>query len=103
MALTYTYYDAYLKSHVTEERESRASSYVSGIAVFTAEWSERLTILQAYIITCLECQAQPDDLFAQKLKNYRAEYDSVLDQARSATEDAEGNPLPTLTVSLERA
>lgn len=103
MAIAYTYFDAYLKAHVTEERENRAFAEVAEYGTFATEWAERLTILRAYVITCLECQAQPDDLFAQKLKNYRAEFDSVIAQAKADTDDAEGNPLPTLTVSLERA
>jgi hypothetical protein len=103
MALVNTYFDAYLKSHVTEERETRAASEVSEYGTFAAEWSARLTVIRAYVITCLECQAQPDDLFSQKLKNYRTEFDAVLAQARAETDDADGNPLPTLTVSLERA
>lgn len=103
MALANTYNDGYLKSHITEERETRAIAEVAEFGTFAVEWTNRLVILRAYIITCLECQAQPDDLFASKLKNYRAEFDSVLAQARADTDDAEGNPLPTLTVSLERA
>lgn len=103
MALTYIYADAYLKTQVTEDRETRATAEVNAVATFAAEWLERLVILKTYIITCLESQAQPDDLFSQKLKNYRTEYDSVLAQARAATVDTSGNPLPSLTVSLERA
>ena len=103
MPIAHTYFDAYLKNHVTEERETRAAAEVAELGTFAAEWVARLVILRAYIITCLECQAQPDDLFAQKLKHYRGEFDSVLSQARTATPDADGNPLPSLSVSLERA
>lgn len=103
MPLTNTYFDAYLKSHITEERETRAAAEVATYGTFAAEWTSRLTILRAYIITCLESQAQPDDLFSQKLKHYRAEFESVMEQARAATQDADGNPLPTLTIALERA
>lgn len=103
MPLVHTYYDAYLKNHVTVERETRAASEVVDIGNFAEAWNTRLTILRAYILTCMECQAQPDDLFAQKLKHYRAEFDAVLAQARADTPDAEGNPLPTLSVPMERA
>lgn len=103
MALTYTYTDAYLKGQVTEARENIAEADVDAIATFSAAWKEKLTILRAYIIVCLECQAQPDDLFSQKLKHYRTEFDAQLAQAKAATEDTEGNPLPTLSISLERA
>lgn len=103
MALTYTYADAYLKAQVTEDRENRAEEDVDAIATFAAEWKEKLTILRAYIIACLECQAQPDDLFAQKLKHYRQEWEGALASAKSATLDDESNPLPSLSISLERA
>lgn len=103
MALTYTYADAYLKGNVTEDRENRAEADVAAIATFSAEWAQKLSICRAYIITCLECQAQPDDLFASKLKHYREEWESTLAAAKAATVDAEGNPLPTLTLTLERA
>jgi hypothetical protein len=103
MALEHTYYDAYLKAHVTEERETRAASEVAEFGTFATEWEDRLEVLRTYVITCLECQAQPDDLFAQKLKNYRAEFDSVLAQARAATQDQDGNPLTVLTIPIERA
>lgn len=103
MSLTNTYNDAYLKSHVNEERELRAVDEVAELGTFAADWNSRLVILRTYIITCLECQAQPDDLFAAKLRNYRDEFESVLNQARAATDDDEGNPLPTLTIAIERA
>ena len=103
MALVYTYYDAYLKAHVTDERETRATAEVAEYGTFAAEWVARLVPLRTYVITCLECQAQPDDLFASKLKNYRTEFDSVLLQARADTLDEESNPLPTMTVPIERA
>jgi hypothetical protein len=103
MALKNTYYDAYLKTHVTEERETRAEDEVNEYGTFDNTWVGRLVVLRTYVIICLECQAQPDDLFSQKLKNYRTEFDAVLLQARADTLDAESNPLPTMTVALERA
>jgi len=102
---TLIYADAYLKAQVTDDREDRAAADVAAIAAiaaFSAPWLEKLTILRAYIIVCLECQAQPDDLFASKLKHYREEWASTLAEARAATTDASGNPLPTLSVTLER-
>lgn len=103
MPLINTYFDAYLKSSVTEERETRAGLNVAEYGAFAADWTARLVVLRTYIIVCLECQAQPDDLYSQKLKNYRNEFDAVLAQARADTQDAEGHPLPVLSVPLERA
>ena len=103
MPLTHTYDDAYLKQHITDAREARATADVLDLGSFATEWTTRLIILRAYILTALECQAQPDDLFSQKIKHYRVEFDSVLGQARAATQDSQGRPLPVLTIALERA
>lgn len=103
MPLTYTYTDAYLKGQVTEARENLAEADVDAIATFSATWKQKLSIIRAYIIVCLECQAQPDDLFAQKLKHYRQEWEAQLAQAKAATLDDEDNPLPAMTINLERA
>lgn len=100
---TLIYADAYLKAQVTDDREARALADVNAIATFADTWREKLTTLRAYIIACLECQAQPDDLFSSKLKHYRQEWETALAAARAATDDAEGNPLPSLSISLERA
>jgi hypothetical protein len=59
-------------------------------------------VLRAYIITCLESQADADDLFAQKLKHYQREFDRVLALAKAATQDPEGRPLSVFSVPLER-
>lgn len=103
MPLTYTYTDAYLKSQVTEARENIAEADVDAIATFSAEWKQKLAIIRTYIIVCLECQAQPDDLFAQKLKHYRQEWEAQIALAKASVEDSSGNPLPAMTISLERA
>jgi hypothetical protein len=63
---------------------------------------ERLVILRAYIIVCLEHQANPDDLYAAKLKNYRAEFDAGLARARASVPDAAGSSF-VFSVPLERA
>lgn len=104
MALTYTYADAYLRQNVTEEREARAADHVAALgAAFSSEWAGRLTQLRAYIVTCLECQAQPDDLFAQKLKHYSQEWAATLAQARAATPAADGKPTPMFFMQLDRS
>ena len=81
---TYTYNDGYLTKLITEDRETRAMAEVGQIGTLPQTWVSRLTILRAYIITCIECQASADDLFAQKLAAYRKEYDTALPQARTA-------------------
>jgi hypothetical protein len=102
--MIYTYQDEYLKARMTDDREGRALAAVNAIGTFADDWIEKLTVLRAYIIVCLECQAQADDLFAQKLANYRKEWDAVLQQARAATPDPETGKRPSIfTVALERA
>lgn len=102
--LVYTYFDAYLKGHVTLEREARAVAEVATFGSFASDWTARLVVLRAYVITCLECQAAPDDLFAQKLKHYRQEFDTLLVQARNATPAPDGKPARALfSINLERA
>lgn len=103
MPLAHTYFDAYLKAQVTEERETRAIAEVLALGSFSPTWTARLVVPRAYIIACLECQAAPDDLFAQKLKHYRGEFDALLVQARTAVPAPDGNPLPVFGMSLERA
>ena len=98
--LEYAYADAYLKQHITEDREERAAAEVG---TFAEPWLTKLVVLRAYIITALECQAQPDDLFAQKLKHYRAEYDAMLIQARAATPTTDGSSPLVFSIPLERA
>lgn len=103
MATTLTYPDAYLSKFCTEEREARAFADVDTLGTFATEWRNRLTILRCYILACLEHQADPEDLFSAKLKNYNKEYDAMLAQARAATPDASGTNLPIFSVPLERA
>lgn len=71
---TYAYPDAYLTDFITEDVETRAGADVvlmAGARTFSATYIERLTILQAYIIACIENQAEKDDLFHVKLRIYR--------------------------------
>lgn len=103
MALTYAYNDAYLKASVTEDRETRALADVNALATFAEPWLGKLTVLRAYILTCLECQASPDDLFSDKLKHYRQEWTAILSAAKEATVDEDGNSIPSFSIPLERA
>jgi hypothetical protein len=100
--MPYTYADVYLSAQA-ESREDRAIADVAQIGTFAQEWLDRLVPLRAYVLTCQECMNSGDDVFSAKLAAYRKEFDSTLSQAKAATDDADGNPLPALTVSLERA
>ena len=98
---TLAYPDAYLARHCTDEREARALDAVDDLGTFATGWRERLAVLQCYIIACLECQADAEDLFTAKLKTYRSEFDRQLAMARAATPDAAGTSL-IFAIPLER-
>jgi hypothetical protein len=109
MALTYTYPDAYLQPFCTEDREDRALADVAvmaGSRTFSASYIERLTIVQTYIIACMENQADAEDLFTAKLKTYRAQIAILLPQAiadADATADVQGAGVALFSIPLERA
>lgn len=103
----FTYTDAYLKTRVTQAIEDTALLDVDNLGAFPTtpiDWRTRLAMLRAYIITCLELGADADDVFAQKLKQYRQEFDYQLGQARQAAFAADSaNYKPLLSVAIERA
>ena len=81
---THTYNDGYVASYVTADREDRAMIEVAQLGTLPSAWVDRLTILRAYILTCIECSKTPDDTWTAKLSAYRKEYDAALPQARTA-------------------
>lgn len=102
---TYAYPDAYLSRFCTDNVETRALANVALFGTFPAAWTERLTIVQAYIIACLENQADAEDLFTAKLKSYRSQFDVLLPQALAAAAAAAGSTtgLGIYSIPLERA
>ena len=98
------YDDAYLTTRIDSDLEERAMQEVDDMALgaIADNVRERLVILRAYILVCLEHQANPDDLYAAKLKNYRAEFDAALARARASVPDAAGSSF-VFSVPLERA
>jgi hypothetical protein len=112
MATTYTYPDAYLAKYCLEEREARALADVQLRATaagytFSADWLQRLTIVQCYILACLENQANAEDLFTAKLKSYRQQFDVQLPQALAAAAAEAETPgaagVGIFSIPLERA
>ncbi|MCB1892655.1 MAG: hypothetical protein H6880_11330 [Rhodobiaceae bacterium] len=110
MATAYNYPDAYLAKFCTEEREARAVDDVALFAAsadvtFSADWAERLTIIQTYILAALENQADADDLFTAKLKAYRdqlaVELPRAVTAARALAETTSN--LGLLSIPLERS
>jgi len=103
MALQLDYPDAFLSRFCSDDREARAFAEVDQIAgdtPFVDEWRNKLARLRCYVIACLENQAAPDDLFTAKLKSYRAEFDSVLAQAKDSVTSGSGSVL--FSIPLER-
>ena len=105
---TYTYPDAYLAKFATDERETRALADIAlmaGSDTLSADWTERLTIVQTYILACLENQADPEDLFTAKLKSYRAQLDTLLPQAIAAARATVGtiSNIGLMSIPLERS
>lgn len=109
MTTTYTYPDAYLSKFCVDALEDRAIADIAVLGTFNADWTERLVILRAYIIACLDNQADPDDLFTAKLKSYRAEFASALASAQAqaaadaAAEAGTSSSFGIFTIPLERA
>ncbi len=105
MALTYTYPDNYLGPLVTADREARAMADIVLLGTFPATYTQRLVVLRAYIITCMESKRSPDDLFTDKLKDYRKEFADTLPAARNA-QAAASSPawsMAPISINLERA
>lgn len=105
MTTVYTYPDAYLDRFCTDEREARAIADIATYGTFPAAWTEKLVIVQTYILACLEHQGAEEDLFTSKLKTYRGEFARLLPLALKAAAEAEGEVSTggIWSVPLERA
>ena len=75
--LEYDYYDEYLKQNISPHTELRAKSEINYLKLKNEFFISKLVVLKTYIICCLENQTSADDLFAVKLKQYKAEFESV--------------------------
>ena len=96
------YPDAYLSRFCDDDREERAYAAVDQLATFDTSWRDSLTILKCYIIACLENQADSEDLFSAKLKNYTKEFNGLLEQARVAQAEIDGTTSAVFSVPMER-
>lgn len=103
---TYAYHDAYLGRFITDSLEARALDDVgvmAGTATFSSLWTERLTILQDYILAALENQGDENDLFGAKLKTYSKQLEIALTQARyAAAVEAETIGFGLFGIPMER-
>lgn len=96
--------DAFLSKHCTSEREVRAFEHIDdlGLASLPAQTRDRLATIKCYMIVCMECCASEGDLFAEKLKHYRREFDDLLAQARASIPAPDGSARGVFCIPLER-
>lgn len=105
MALTLTYHDAYLAPLIADNEawETRAIADVAELGDFPDPWPDKLAVLRAYILCCLESLADETDVFSTKLKQYQPEFKAALNAARNAANAATTTPLDYLFTPVLRA
>lgn len=98
------YFDAYLAPLIakTPEYETRAAADVAQLGTFPAPWPDKLTVLRAYVLLCLESSASAEDVFSLKLKQYQTEWKEAVSQAQAAVNVAAALPARSLFTPLER-
>ena len=101
---TLTYDDAYLAPLIAAKLdwENRAIADVALLGDFPAPWPDKLAVLRAYILCCLETLADETDVFSAKLKQYQKEWAATLQAARLALAGASTTTPGPLTLSIER-
>lgn len=74
------YHDAYLAPLIdkTPEYETRAAEEVELLGAFPDPWPDKLTVLRAYLLCCLESAASSEEVFSLKLKQYQTEWKETL-------------------------
>lgn len=84
------FYDPYLAPLIekTPDFETRAVADVTAMGTFPDPWPDKLAVLRAYILCCMESLAADDDVFSAKLKQYIPEYKATLNAARNAANAA---------------
>src|SRR5574343_1827931 len=104
MARTRSYDDAYLAPLIAakEAWETRAIADVAELGDFPDPWPDKLAVLRAYILCCLESLADETDVFSTKLKQYVPEFKATLNAARIAANAATTTPLDYLFTPVLR-
>ena len=104
--LTLDYQDGYLAPLIANKEawETRAIADVAALGSFPAPWADKLAVIRAYILCCIESLADETDVFSAKLKHYQLEFKTALQAAREAASaaNASASPLSILTIPLER-
>ena len=104
MALTLTYDDAYLAPLIAakEAWETRAIADVAQLGAFPDPWPDKLAVLRAYVLCCLESLADESDVFSAKLKQYQKEWTAGLQAARLAADAAASTPTRLFSIPIQR-
>ena len=105
MALTLTYHDAYLAPLIAakEAWETRAIADVAELGTFPDPWPDKLAVLRAYTLCCIESLADETDVFSAKLKQYQPEFKAELNAARNAANAIAASPVDYLFTPVLRA
>lgn len=88
--MIYPYFDALLTPRMNDYLEARAIAdiasmgYTSTTTGLTSYLYQQLVIYRAYIICATENTNEKDDVYSQKIKQYKAEFDAVQEQAKTA-------------------
>lgn len=95
------YSDKFLVGLITEEIELRASEDVASFGAFDADWNERMVVVRAYLIACMENVKAQDDIFNTKFKLYQKEFDMLMQKAR--TTNSAASSVSPLTIAISRS
>lgn len=98
----FAYTDSYLKNRMTDDLESRAIDDVAQLGTFPDPWQDKLAVIRAYILCCLENVASDEDTFSVKLKQYQGEWKAMLQQAQIAAGRLGATPSTFISIPLER-
>lgn len=87
--MIYPYFDALLSPLISDNIEQRAIDdiaslgYTASTTGLTSYLLQQLVVYRAYIICATESSTDVDDVFSQKVKQYKKELDAVVEQVKT--------------------
>ena len=87
--MMHQYYDALLSPLISDNIEQRAIDDIASLGYtdttigLTSYLLQQMVIYRAYIICATESSTDVDDVFSQKVKQYKKELDAVVEQAKT--------------------
>lgn len=98
------YFDAYLAPLIAKTPSTKPRRCGRGATGnLPAPWPDKLTVLRAYVLLCLESSASAEDVFSLKLKQYQTEWKDAVSQAMLALNVAAALPARSLFIPLSAA